>query len=353
MKSPGFIWVIIFSVYSITTFACDETDVVIDARDVLCSGTSTGSITVLSTFIAQALPYQYSLNGSPFTADSVFSGLPAGTYIVSVKNILGCIETLPDTIILSQPEPLIVSTGVEEAVCGNDGVAYPIASGGIAPYLYSWNTVPPSNIDTIRNLFPGDYTLTVKDQNGCEATTTAVVVGPPVLKINIIPDNPVINYGESVALLTEANRTTANLSYQWLPESGLSCANCPDPTATVFQNTSFIVYVTDDDNNCRATDTILITINGKPGLFVPNAFSPNGDGLNDRHQIFGVGIAESSISIYDVSGFLMYKGTAADGGWDGNVEGKPAQAGLYYYFAEVVFEDGTKQNQRGEIILIR
>jgi hypothetical protein len=156
MKSPGFIWVIIFSVYSITSFACDETDVVVDARDVLCFGTSTGQITVLSTFIAQALPYQYSLNGSPFTSDSVFSGLPAGVYIVSVKNSLGCIEVLSDTIVLSEPDPLIISTGVVDAVCGNDGVAYPISSGGIAPYLYSWNTVPPTNIDTIRNLFSGE-----------------------------------------------------------------------------------------------------------------------------------------------------------------------------------------------------
>jgi hypothetical protein len=311
MKAPAFVWVVILAMFSITAFACDETDVVVDARDVSCNGTSTGKITMLSTFISQALPYQYSINGSPFTSDSVFSGLPAGSYVVSVKNILGCTEVLPDTIILSEPESLTVSTGVVDAVCGNDGSAYPIVSGGIAPYLFSWNTVPPTNIDTIRNLFPGSYTLKVRDQNGCESTTAALVGGPPLLNVNILPDNPVLNYGEVVVLQAEVNRTTANLSYQWIPENGLSCTNCPDPTATVFESTTFIVYVTDDDNNCRASDTILVTINGKPGLFIPNAFSPNGDGLNDKHQIFGVGIAESSINIYDISGFLMYKGTAA------------------------------------------
>jgi gliding motility-associated-like protein len=353
MKAPSFAWVIILTMLSITSFACDETDVVIDARDVLCNGQSTGRITVLSTFISEALPYQYSINGSPYTSDSVFSALPAGSYVISVKNVLGCIEVLSDTIILSEPDALSATTGVTGAVCGNDGSAFPIVNGGVSPYLYTWNTAPPTNIDTVRNLSPGSYTLTVKDQNACVVTATAVVGGLPLLTVNILPEDPVLNYGETVSLFAEVNRSSGNLSYQWIPENGLSCTNCPDPTATVFQSTTFIVYATDDDNNCRASDTIQITINGKPGLFIPNAFSPNGDGLNDRHQLFGIGIVQSNISIYDVNGFLMYKGTEADVGWDGTVEGNTAQEGLYYYYAEVVFEDGTKQKQKGEIILIR
>ena len=251
MKSTPFIWVIILTMFSITSYACDETDVVVDARDVLCNGQSSGRITVLSTFISEALPYQYSINGSPFVADSVFSGLPAGVYVVSVKNALGCIEVLPDTIVLSEPVALSATTGVMDAVCGNDGSAYPIVNGGISPYLYTWNTVPTSNIDTLRNLSPGSYSLTVRDQNGCEATATAVVGGLTPLSVNILPDNPVLNYGESVALQAEVNRSSANLSYQWIPETGLSCSICPDPTATVFQNTTFIVYASEVDNGCR------------------------------------------------------------------------------------------------------
>lgn len=353
MILPRLIWVFIANLIWLSSFGCDETDVAIDARNVLCNGERTGRITVFSTFASQALPYQYSLNGSPFTPDSVFTGLPAGSYVVRVRNSLNCTLQIADTLIITEPPVLSAQAAAEAAVCGKDGRAYPIVSGGFPPYIYSWNTIPPSGIDTLRNLFPGSYQLNVRDQNGCKDSTVVTVDGPDVFNVQISPPDPTISFGDSIQLESEINRPSGNFSYQWIPEDGLSCSNCSSPTVTVFKSSTYFLFVTDINNGCKAADTVIISVSGSPNVFIPNAFSPNGDQRNEVLKIYGVGILSGEISIYDSRGFLVYKGRADEDGWDGTVNGTLAQEGVYFYHADIVFVDNSIQKLKGQIVLIR
>lgn len=353
MILPRFIWVFAANFIWFTSFGCDETIVAIDARNVLCNGGSTGSITLFTTFDSKALPYQYSINGGAFTSDSVFTGLSAGNYIISVRNSVGCILQIDDSIVISEPPVLSVQAVSEEAVCGKDGRAYPVVAGGLPPYLFTWNTTPPSGIDTLRNLLPGTYRLVVTDQNGCIDSTEAIIPGPEVFDVQITPPNPTIIFGDNIQLESVVNRPTGNFAYQWIPEDGLSCPDCNNPTVTVFQTKTYFLFVSDQINGCEASDTITITVEGTPNVFIPNAFTPNGDQRNDILKIYGLGIISGEIFIYDSRGFLVYKGRVEDNGWDGTVNGTPAQEGVYFYQADVAFVDNSNQKLNGQIVLMR
>jgi gliding motility-associated-like protein len=353
MIQPRLIWAFIANLIWVSSFGCDETDVVVDARNVLCNGGNTGSITVFSTFASQALPYQYSINGGAFVSDSVFTGLSAGKYVITVKNSLNCILQIADTIFITEPPKLSVQAVAEAAVCGKDGRAYPVVSGGFPPYIFTWNTTPPSGIDTLRNLFPGSYQLSVRDQNGCRDSTVVTVDGPDVFDVQISPPNPTISLGESIQLESVINRTSGNFSYQWIPEDGLSCSNCSSPTVTIFKTSTYFLFVTDEDNRCKAADTITITVDGTPNVFIPNAFTPNGDQRNDVLKVYGLGILSGEISIYDSRGFLVYRGRTDEEGWDGTINNTPAQEGIYFYHADVTFIDNSIRKLKGQIVLIR
>lgn len=333
--------------------ACEGTDVGVIARDVLCNGDADGVITVRSTFSSQHLPYLYSIDGLTFSADSVFDNLDVGIFSITVRNALGCDSTLNQVYEISQPAVLDVAAVSEDVICGGDGRAYPMVAGGIPPYLYQWSVGGGISIDTLRNLQTGTYSLLVEDQNGCSDIASVDVAGPPNFQVLIEPAAPTVAFGEALELSVSVNRSGGNYSYQWFPADGLSCDDCSDPTGTFFTDTELRLFVIDTDNGCRDSDTIMVKVEGEPSLFVPNAFSPNGDGRNDVFTVYGVGIKAFSLTVYDTRGFVLYQGNESEEGWDGMVNGKPALEGLYYFLADVTFVDETRNREKGQLTLIR
>lgn len=334
-------------------FACDGTSVVVDVRNVRCNGTATGSIRVFSTFTSEFLPYQYSLNGGIFVSDSIFNNLPAGSYSISVRNGEGCILDLSPDYVIAEPEALRASAVGRDVICGNDGSAFPVVSGGIPPYLYTWRNGVIVNIDTLRNIAQGSYQVVVEDQNGCVDSATVNIGGPEPFSVSIIPEEPLVEYGSSLSLEVLVNRSSGTYSYQWFPEGAVSCGDCPTPAVNVFSDTEIRVFVTDLINGCKGSDTALVVVEGRPGLFVPNAFSPNGDGRNDFFTVYGVGIISALVEVYDSRGFKLYEGTLEDEGWNGTINGYPAMPGVYYYIVDVSFADQSRERKKGALTLIR
>jgi gliding motility-associated-like protein len=350
--STSFLFLLFFAT-SPRVSACDGTDVGVIARDVQCNGDADGVITVRSTFSSLHLPYLYSINGGPFSADSVFRNLDVGVYSITIRNGLGCDTTLNELYVLSQPAALVVAAISEDMICGGDGRAYPRVEGGSPPYLYQWSVGGGVNIDTLRNLQAGTYTVLVEDQNGCSDIASVDVVGPPNFQVLISPPDPIVAFGETIEFSVLVNRSGGNYSYQWFPSNGLSCDNCSTPIATYFTDTELRLFVTDTDKGCRDSDTVRVKVDGKPTLYVPNAFSPNGDGRNDIFTLYGVGIKSFSLKVYDTRGFVLYDSDELSDGWDGMVNGKPALEGLYYFLADVTFVDDTRNRQKGQLTLIR
>lgn len=331
---------------------CPGTSVFVDAVDLKCNGDNSGRIVLSRTFISAETPYQYSINGGTFRSDSVFTNLSAGNYSIRVRNSLGCDSLLP-LVQISEPDILVLTTGSLPADCGDDGTVFASATGGTPQYIFEWNTVPVTVTNELRNLPPGDYTVKVTDQNNCSLTQTQTVIGQIPFSISAEPATATVNFGEDLPLSVTSNRSGNQISYQWVPSNGLSCSSCASPVLTPLSNSSYVVIATDVASGCVATDTVIITVNGVVNLFVPNAFSPNGDGNNDTYKIYGLGIVSADWKIYDERGFAVFESKNPLDEWDGTIQGTKAESGLYFYRVNVIFIDGASQQKNGQLVLIR
>jgi gliding motility-associated-like protein len=166
-----------------------------------------------------------------------------------------------------------------------------------------------------------------------------VPVGTP------IPLNPVIG-------------GTGN-QYQWSPTTGLSCANCPNPIAQPKVTTSYKLTVS-NSGGCSASDAITITVLcGANNLFMPNTFSPNGDGSNDIYYPRGKGIQTvRSLRIFNRWGEMVYRrenfnANDPSAAWDGRYLGKALPPDVFVYMIDVVCENQSIVTVKGDIALIR
>ncbi len=333
--------------------ACVGTDVLVDVTQVNCNAGNNGSIKLVPSFIAQNLPYTYSINGGSYTNNNTFSGLTAGQYQIKVKDNNGCEYTLPDPVVITEPDVLEVEVLHTPIICGNDAKVFAQITGGISPYLYSWNNDPALKMDTLRGVNDGVFNLEVTDQNNCKATGSLTIAYEDPFTIEIVADRTEIQIGDIVELSGSVNRGSNNYSYQWYPDSDMECSTCSETSSRFFNSTDVVLIVHDLDNGCVDRDTISIEVEGSFSLYIPNAFSPNGDNRNERFLIYGVGLLTATLNVYDKNGFSVYTGEALLSGWDGTAAGNLLPAGLYFYHANVVYTDGTIREQKGQISLIR
>ena len=139
----------------------------------------------------------------------------------------------------------------------------------------------------------------------------------------------------------------------------ISCNNCFPVTATPPEDITYELTVI-DQNGCSSTEEINIFVQKIRSVYIPNAFSPNGDGINDRFTIFGGPNVEkvNTFKIFSRWGEALFEGTdflANDltKGWDGIFRGEKMDAGVYIFFTEVQFLDGQTEIFKGDLILIR
>src|SRR5699024_9195268 len=128
---------------------------------------------------------------------------------------------------------------------------------------------------------------TITDANGCSKNIVVDVPSTGGVEVEIIPPNATVYAGEEVDLEVIVQNSTGNESYSWTPSEGLSCDDCPNPTANPTETTSYHVTVTNEDG-CSGSDYTTIIVMGDCGQFyIPNMFSPNNDGRNDYFRVYG------------------------------------------------------------------
>jgi len=193
------------------------------------------------------------------------------------------------------------------------------------------------------------------DFHACFADTVKIpITVRPVPTVNGGPDVEVLA-GDPVLLAATGSADV--VAWSWTPPDYLSCADCAQPVASPKRPEEYVVKVT-NGVACSATDTVVAKILCEESrVRIPDAFSPNGDGRNDRFMIMGIGLVKH-IVIYDRWGIKVFERSNfypvdAGASWDGMFNGYPAPVGTYVYFVEMECPAGGAFARRGTVVLVR
>jgi gliding motility-associated-like protein len=210
---------------------------------------------------------------------------------------------------------------------------------------------------------PGYKTITLRIENekGCIVSTTRrILVECCDYPVSIeAQGGGTFELGEEVPLNVEVDLPGSQYTYRWFDPQYLSCSDCPDPVAITGKPRKFYVEV-EDEQGCLAFDSIFINIDIIRPIFIPDAFTPNRNGINDKFTVFGSKAATqvNVLKIFDRWGGLLYEGknlpiNDTSMGWDGTFQGKELMGGTYVFYAEIAFLDEEVVPYAGEITLIR
>lgn len=331
------------------TITVNELSVSIDnEQQPSCFGSEDGTATAVPSGGNDPFTFQWSPTGG---SSATGSGLGAGVYTVTVTDANGCSAT--ETVTLTNPDAIVLNAESTASECGEEtGSATITATGGAGNFSYSWS--PNVSAGTTANdIATGDYEVTVTDANGCSEVINVTVEQLNSIDVFIIPDNAIIDFGQSVVLSVETDPASTITNYSWSPSTGLSCSNCANPTASPGQTTVYTVSIITDEGCTGQAQTLIEVIRECEETFIPTIFSPNNDGINDELCIIGDCVQEVVLNIYNRWGERVYQTTDPTACWRGNHRGKPVNAGVFTFKANIILVDGTEIEEAGNITLIR
>lgn len=235
-----------------------------------------------------------------------------------------------------------------------EGATIELTAGTINGINYQWNTGETSASIEVNE--PGLYAVTIT--NGCEVEFDSVFISEEPISVDLGEDI-IINLGDYINLNPITN-AIGQIQYTW-SEKGqiLSCPeDCSNLEERPFFDTQYEVQIT-SQSGCTATSIINVTVTKERGIYIPNVFSPNSDGINDKFYIMGRGYAQILIfQIFDRWGNLVFsqnQGSINDQsiGWNGLIDGKQIENGVFSYYAKVIYLDEIEESFYGDVTLVK
>lgn len=296
-------------------------------------------------------------------ADSlVTTAAEPGQYRLRVFDLVNGCESIDSTEVQARGIPIDeVAFQVEQPGClpGQEGsLQVGAVQGGLEPYLYSLDGEFFGTESDFPVLLPGNYQLVVQDVAGCTWDTSFQIVDPVPPEVALEAELTVLEPGDSTLLTAEVAGSAVRV--WWLPDSAFAqpegmLAQWVSPTET----TTYTVWV-EDSLGCRATDRATITLAEPSAVYIPNAFSPNGDGQNDWFYV------QASEEVLQVNRLLLFdrwgnevfsrqnfSPNAEMLGWDGRYRGRLMNPAVFVYFVEVTYRDGRVESFQGDLTLLR
>ena len=280
---------------------------------------------------------------------------PGTTTLYSLTATWGVCKQTASVTVLVNPAPVAV-VGPDITICYGKS-AQLNGSGGEG---YSWT--PALYLDNPATADPmvghpqntTTYHLTVTDAKGCQSirdATETVTVTPPG-KIFVGDDTSVLA-GQPVPLKVIDLNNSGFTQFEWTPAGGLNDPSVQDPVATVNESTTYTVVASTADG-CAATSALTIKVYSVSDIFVPNAFTPNGDGHNDILRVIPVGMRELKyFAVFNRWGQRVFYSSNPSAGWDGTMNGQRQETGTYTWMAGGINYNGDPVARKGVVILIR
>ncbi len=321
-----------------------------------CFGEADASIVVNSSGSTGAISYQWSNNATTDRLENV----EPGAYTVTVVDENDC--EIISSVTIEEPSELSLSIDqVNNVLCNGAPTGSVVVSGvgGSATYEYSADGAAFQSEEEITGLSAGAHTLTIRDQLGCTATESIFLEDAEIIELSLSASLESLDLGNTTVLDASVPSTTGPISYEWSPAVYLDCTDCPKPIATPISTTTFQVTVT-DENNCTALGQINIQVDSNREIFIPTAFTPNGDGRHDGFTIMGSDAAERIVElrVFDRWGNMVFETSniplgAENLGWDGRFNGQLVSSNVFVYYAIVQFRDGETEQFDGDVLVLR
>jgi gliding motility-associated-like protein len=316
-----------------------------------CVPNNTGSISVYAAGGSGALSYSV---GGVFGVSPTFNNLIAAPYVVVVKDANGCTVSSA-TVVNQTPSPGFTFVNHEDLLCHSDNTGSLQAYATGPAQIINYN-LQPGNRDTLIpsfvNLPAANYVVTVTDVNGCTSTTNINVLNPEALsfsQFDVI--HPNCADAQSGQILSEVVGGTGNIEYTLWP--GSQTNSFGDYTLL---NPKLYTIVAKDANGCSISRLeTLVQENCCDNIFVPNAFSPNNDALNDEFRMVNAyGIDLKKFVVMNRWGNVVFESTNPQIGWNGRHDGELCEVGNYYYLIQYVCPETKKEYLlKGDLMLMR
>jgi gliding motility-associated-like protein len=328
-----------------------------------CSDTVQMTVNDLSTDALSTITnWNWLLNPGMLTSQSqnptfTLSGSDNYALQLIVKAENGCIDTLTENFPVS-----LIDLLPDEAltICLDETVTLNLSPQSNQPYSYLWQPnegIVGSNNTSSIQVRPRSSTLysaLVTSASGCTLTVeipVTVLENTLALTATANPDS--ILPGEQVQLLASFD---PEYNYAWSPPATLSDAFIHNPTASPVVTTTYEVTAT-DRQGCTTSANVTVLVRAfeciEPYIYIPNGFSPNGDGKNDMLFVRGNAIDDMELLIYNRWGEKVFESTKQDVGWDGTFRGKLLSPDVYAFYLRVRCFNGQDFIKQGNITLLR
>ncbi len=310
-----------------------------------CSGDTSRTLTVNAT----GDNFMYSLNGGIAQSNNTFLNAPNGNNIINITGTnTGCTASFSTFIGVGNTA---LQTRNDTAICQGDAVVLNTVSNATS---FNWQPSIGLNNTTIKSPIADPTTTTqyivTATQNNCISKDTVT--------ITVLP-KPTVNAGQDVNIVNGYDAQLAGIVqdaviYVWSPLTFLSNANTLYPAVLKPTTTTLYKLTAIASNGCTASDDVVVNV--LPYCVqVKEAFTPNGDGINDVWQVYNnlSCLQNVQVNVYNRYGSLVYNNTNYNNNWDGTYKGKPIPDGTYYYKIIYTFINGTKYNAQGNITILR
>ena len=313
------------------------TDAIIPTVDVdstLCHGSCDGHFmaTISGGNVGGPGNFTWQLSGGSGIVMPNTTGYCAGEYVLTVLDTNGCAASVNFTI--EEPAPLVMDEiNTTDALCPNscDGT---IKVGDPEGTQFSISGGVPQASNQFTGLCPGSYSITLWNANGCSASGTAIIGSPPPVAahFSVHPDTVFIND----PMVTFTNASSANAaSFLWDFGDGTnSTETSPEHSFPMGAAEDYVVCLTAySSNGCPDTYCTPLPVIDLPGIFVPNAFTPDGDGRNDVFRVSGSGLSSKGfhLMIFNRWGELIFDTTDLNESWDGTRNGSIVKNDVYVW----------------------
>lgn len=308
-----------------------------------------GEATATATLIPQGGIPPYIVQWSNGDIGLTTTGLPAGNYIVSMTDASFCPQLPPfymnnwqTSFNIYQPPQLIDSINFQNESCdsANNGWITVQAYGGTQPWIYNWSN--GATTQTIDSLNEGNYSVTITDANGCSIIDNNIIGTNPDIYFEACCDTTI--YRGDVIVLSSSFISAYNYSWSNGYNNYYSSVS-PDVTTTYY------VWC-DGGNGCYYLDSVVVMVLPTDYFYIPNAFSPNKDGVNDEFfPIIGEITKINFFKIYDRWGELVYESNVRHS-WNGYYGTKECSMGVYVYYIGYSIYDKSFL-KKGNVTLIK